>query len=166
MDLKLEVNELLQKKLSRRDLIRATAVTSISLSTLWALACQQAAPTTTPQPGTPAGPTEEKIGKHLIGKLEGPQTITDSAKFPKQFKEAPALEQLAKAGKLPPVKERIGEDPLVLKPLREIGKYGGIIRRGFTGPADDSCGIRFCGNDSMVHWDTDGATLIPLLAKA
>src|SRR6185503_15118544 len=61
----------------------------------------------------------------LIGKLEGPEVVTDSAKLPKAFKEAPQLAEQVKAGKLPPVAERIGQDPLVIKPLNEIGKNGG-----------------------------------------
>ena len=72
----------------------------------------------------------------LIGKLEGPEVITDPVKFPKTFKEAPQLAEQVKAGKLPPVAERIGQDPLVIKPLQSIGKYGGTWRGGFTGPAD------------------------------
>src|SRR5262249_6448380 len=101
------------------------------------------------------------VGSQLIGKLEGPTTITDPAKFPKTFKEAPQLAELVKAGKLPPVKERIGEDPLVIKPVHEIGRYGGTIRRGFTGPGDWSAGVRFCGNDSLVHWDVTGTKPTP-----
>src|SRR5207247_4233791 len=74
-----------------------------------------------------------KPGAHLIGKLEGPEVVTDPAQFPKSFKEAPQLAELVKAGKLPPVQERVGQDPLVVRPLKEIGKYGGTWRRGFTG---------------------------------
>src|SRR5215510_7559157 len=70
----------------------------------------------------------------LVGKLEGAEVVTDPARYPKSFKEAPELAELVKAGKLPPVQERIGRDPLVVKPLREVGKYGGTWRRGFTGP--------------------------------
>src|SRR5256712_12423683 len=71
-----------------------------------------------------------KPGANLIGKLEGAEVVTDPARYPKTFKEAPQLAELVKAGKLPPVPERIGQDPLVVKPLREIGKYGGAWRRG------------------------------------
>src|SRR5712692_8204905 len=102
----------------------------------------------------------------LIGNLEGPEVVTDPAKFPKTFKEAPQLAELVKAGKLPSVKERIGEDPLVIKPVHEIGRYGGTIRRGFTGPGDWSAGVRFCGNDSLVHWDVTGTKPTPLTAKS
>src|SRR5262245_64317562 len=44
----------------------------------------------------------------LVGKLEGAEVVTDVARYPKSFKEAPDLAELVKAGKLPPVQERIG----------------------------------------------------------
>ena len=72
---------------------------------------------------------EQKIGAQLIGKLEGPSLVLDPAKWPTKFGEAPALAELVKAGKLPPVRERIPEEPMVVKPLHSIGKYGGTWRR-------------------------------------
>src|SRR5678816_1803961 len=96
-----------------------------------------------------------QTGTSLIGKLEGPEVVTDASKFPKTFKEAPQLAALVKAGKLPPVAERIGQDPLVIKPLKEIGKYGGAMRAGFTGPADFWNGFRCCsGPDHLMFWDS------------
>ena len=79
-----------------------------------------------------------KIGSSLIGKLEGPEIILDAKAFPKTFKEAPILAEQVKAGKLPSVDNRLPEPSqlFVVKPLREIGKYGGNWRRAFTGPAD------------------------------
>src|SRR5215470_3837307 len=154
MDGERNLDELLNRKLSRRELFRNAAVAGISLPAVLDLTSQQAASAATPP-----------IGSQLIGKLEGPTTITDASKFPKSFKEAPQLAELVKAGKLPSVKERIGEDPLVIKPVHEIGRYGGTIRRGFTGPGDWSAGVRFCGNDSLVHWDVTGTKPTPLAAK-
>src|SRR3989442_12607675 len=102
----------------------------------------------------------------LIGKLEGPEVVTDPAKFPKSLKEAPQLAALVKAGKLPPVAERVGEDPLVIRPLREIGQYGGTWRGGFTGPADFWNGYRSCsGPDPLMFWDYTGDKVIPNLPK-
>src|SRR5947207_2142394 len=102
----------------------------------------------------------------LIGKLEGPEVVTDPAKFPKTFKEAPQLAEQVKAGKLPPVAERIGQDPLVIKPLHEIGKYGGTWRGGFTGPADFWNGYRCCsGPDHLLFWDYTGDKVTPNIAK-
>ncbi len=100
-----------------------------------------------------AAPKTNAPGKDLIGTIEGPTLITDPAQFPKQFSEAPQLAELVKAGKLPPVAERIGQDPLVFKPLRATGKYGGIWRRGFTGPADNQNGHRVAGGDRLLFWD-------------
>jgi len=145
----------MDRELSRRDFFRNAGLAGVSLSALMDLAWQRAASASTP-----------KIGGQLIGKLEGPTTVTDQAKFPKTFNEAPQLAELVKAGKLPSVKERIGEDPLVIKPVHEIGRYGGTIRRGFTGPGDWSAGVRFCGNDSLVHWDMTGTKPTPLAAKS
>jgi peptide/nickel transport system substrate-binding protein len=164
MDQELNLNELLQQRLSRRDLSRNAGVAGISLSALLDLAWQPTASALAQVPAAPA--STPKIGGQLIGKLEGPTTVTDASKFPKTFKEAPQLAELVKAGKLPSVKERIGEDPLVIKPVHEIGRYGGTIRRGFTGPGDWSAGVRFCGNDSLVHWDMTGTKPTPLAAKS
>jgi peptide/nickel transport system substrate-binding protein len=114
-----------------------------------------------------AGAIAPSGGSSLVGKLEGPEVIIDPAKFPKSFKEAPQLAELVKAGKLPPVAERIGQDPLVIKPVHEIGKYGGTWRRGFTGPADFANGYRCCsGTDHILFWDYAGDTVVPNIARA
>ena len=109
-------------RLSRRTMLRlgllAVPATQVSLGGVRAVAAQ-----------------ETKLGAQLIGKLEGAEVVTDPALIPKSFKEAPQLAELVKAGKLPPVQERIGQDPLVVKPLREIGKYGGTWRRASPGPS-------------------------------
>src|SRR6185503_18927335 len=107
----------------------------------------------------------DKIGANLIGKLEGPELVTDPAKMPKTFKEAPELAELVKAGKLPPVEQRIGQDPLVIKPLRDIGKYGGTWRRGFTGPFDTSNGHRTAQNDKLLYFDYTGTKIVPNIAR-
>src|SRR5947208_5557212 len=54
-----------------------------------------------------AGAAAAKPGRSLIGKMEGPSVVVDSALYPKAFKEAPALADLVKAGKLPPVEKRL-----------------------------------------------------------
>ena len=113
------------------------------------------------------GALAQSAGKSpLIGKLEGPEVITDAGKAPKAFKEAPQLAELVKAGKLPPVAERIGQDPLVIKPLHSIGKYGGTWRSGFTGPADFWNGFRCCsGPDHLMFWDYTGDKAVPNIAR-
>ena len=73
----------------------------------------------------------------LVGKLEGPTILTA---IPAQFQEAPALATLVQQGKLPPVATRLPIEPMVIQPLREIGKYGGTRRRGFIGAGDSENG--------------------------
>jgi peptide/nickel transport system substrate-binding protein len=112
-----------------------------------------------------AKPAEPKLGSQLVGKLEGPTVILDAAQYPKSFKEAPALAELVKAGKLPPVEQRVSQDPLVVKPLKEIGKYGGTLRRGFTGPGDKYNGRRLAGIDNVVYWDYSCTKIVPNIAR-
>src|SRR5208282_3999160 len=82
------------------------------------------------------------------------------------FTDAPALEALVAAGKLPAAKDRIGDDPLVLKPAHEVGKYGGTLHLAFTGPADFVGGVRFAsGPDSPLMYDYTGHTIVPNVAK-
>ena len=40
-------------------------------------------------------------------------------------KESPMLAKMVKSGKLPPLEQRLPKNPLVEKPVSEIGKYGG-----------------------------------------
>ena len=119
-----------------------------------------------PAPAAPA-PGEPAIGASLIGTLEGPVVITDESQYPTSFSEAPQFAALVTAGSLPPVEERIGSDPLVVQPVHETGEYGGIWRRGFSGPGDKWNGYRCCsGTDSVLFWDFTGNTPVPNIAKS
>ena len=101
----------------------------------------------------------------LVGKLEAPEIITDPAKWPKPVGEAPQLAALVKEGKLPPVAERVPSEPLVLKPLRSIGTYGGTWRRGFLGRGDQENGNRIRSGDKLLFWDATGTIIMPSVAK-
>ncbi len=101
----------------------------------------------------------------LVGKLEGAAVVTDPAAIPKAFQEAPQLAELVKAGKLPAVKDRLPSEPLVLKPVHSVGKYGGTWRRGFTGPGDVENGNRINASDKLMFWDPTGTKIVPSVAK-
>ncbi|HEA67891.1 MAG TPA: ABC transporter substrate-binding protein [Desulfobacterales bacterium] len=45
-------------------------------------------------------------------------------------KESPMLHEMVKAGKLPPLEERLPKNPKVVRVENEIGKYGGTLFRG------------------------------------
>ena len=114
-----------------------------------------------------AAPGAPKIGSSLIGKLQGPEIIRDAKAFPKTFKEAPTLAALVKDGKLPAVDRRLPEPSqlLVVKPLDQIGKYGGNWRRAFTGPADHENGNRIVSADKILTFDYTGTRIMPSLAR-
>ena len=122
----------------------------------------EAAPTAAPVAEEPA------LGSTLIGTIEGPQIVTDEAAFPTSFAEAPMLAEMVTAGTLPPVADRlpVASDLLVIAPLKEIGKYGGTWRRGFTGPGDGQNGHRVAGGDRLLFWKSDGfPEMVPNVAK-
>jgi peptide/nickel transport system substrate-binding protein len=101
----------------------------------------------------------------LVGNLEGSEVVTDPARMPRTFKEAPELAALVQQNRLPPVAQRLPEEPLVLKPLNEVGRYGGTWRRGFVGPGDGENGNRINASDKLLFWDYSGNRIIPSVAK-
>jgi peptide/nickel transport system substrate-binding protein len=97
---------------------------------------------------------------------EGGLLVENRARFPESLTEAPQLRELVQAGKLPNVRQRVGQDPIVIEPLHEIGRYGGTIRRGFVGGGDQQVAMRFAsGPDNLLYWDYEWRKLIPNIAR-
>ncbi|MFB0990956.1 MAG: hypothetical protein QMB78_01875, partial [Rhodospirillales bacterium] len=46
------------------------------------------------------------------------------------YNEAPGFAAAVKAGKLPAVEKRLPDQPEVVTPVKNVGTYGGAIRRG------------------------------------
>lgn len=111
----------------------------------------------------PAEEAEESAELPQIVPIEGPDIILDEAMWPTEYGEAPSLAEMVAAGDLPPVEERLPEDPMVIKPLGEIGKYGGTWRRGFTGPADGENMMRINNSSRLLAWDYSGSYVVPSL---
>ena len=84
--------------------------------------------------------------------------------LPATFQESPMLADAVRAGRLPPVEERLPAEPLVIPPVERIGKYGGNWRRAFTGPIDMQNGDRIL-HDHVIYYDLDGLTPMPHIAK-
>lgn len=133
---------------NRRDFVRNSAILSGSA---WALASSTAS-------------AQGVAGSNLVGRLEG-ATIAGHTR-PATLKEAPQLAVLVREGKLPPIEQRVPEEPMVLKPLRAVGRYGGTWRRGFIGPGDVENGNRINASDKLLFWDHTGGTIVPSAAKS
>jgi len=73
-----------------------------------------------------------------------------------KYSEAPMLTKLVKEGKLPPVEQRLPENPLVVTPIERIGKYGGTWRSGMRTIADLGLVNREATHhDGLVRWEVD-----------
>jgi peptide/nickel transport system substrate-binding protein len=148
----------------RRELIKLTAAGGAALLT----ACmpETKAPSGSTS-GTAAPSGRASAGRFPLGKLEGPIIVTDSVKFPKTLKQAPELAALVQQGKLPPVAERIGLDPLVIQPVHGIGKYGGTLSKVFFGGINDmSIGRFMTGGASPLLWDYELKVIQPNIARS
>ncbi len=75
-----------------------------------------------------AQPTGAAVQPTTAAPATGGQQTPAAA--PKVYKEAPQFAQMVKDGKLPPVAERLPKNPVVVKPVEKIGKYGGTWRMG------------------------------------
>lgn len=75
------------------------------------------------------------------------------------------LRTLVAAGELPPVEERLPEEPMVVKPIEEIGQYGGTMHM-FTMNADSILGphVIFMG-DNILHIAPDLKAIRPNIVK-
>ena len=79
------------------------------------------------------------------------------------YKESPALAEQVRAGRLPAVKDRLPEQPLVVPVVEQPGEYGGVWRRAFLGPADANNYVRVV-YDSLFRFSPDGAKIEPKVA--
>ncbi len=92
---------------------------------------------------------------------EGPR----AAWWPKG--ESPLLAELVRAGKLPPVAERTGPEPLVIEGVDGIGRYGGTWHRLAVSPQDlEGVLNNRYSYISLVRWSPQGYPIVPHLAKS
>jgi peptide/nickel transport system substrate-binding protein len=164
------------RHLSRRSFL---AMTAAAASVFAVGACGSSAPASpTSAPAAPAAatptaaptaaaPTPTPVALATPAPQAAAPTVAASGTTIRQFKEAPMLAELVKQGKLPPVEKRLPdpEDILVVKPLNEIGQYGGTWNQAFTGPADFHAFDRNT-YEAMLRWPADLRNPIePNLAK-
>jgi peptide/nickel transport system substrate-binding protein len=148
--------------IDRRTLLKLAAaaggVAALEACNVAPTSTASSAPTPTQVAGT--------AGKYKLGVFEYAEFITDPAKFPKTFKEAPELAAQVTAGKLPKVADRIGQDPIVIKPIHGNGKYGGTMHKAFIGTADGTAFRFLNGPDAQLWYDPTGAKVIPWMARS
>src|SRR5689334_21319875 len=83
-----------------------------------------------------------------------------------EYHQAPMLDELVKSGKLPPVDQRLPENPRVITPVEKVGKYGGTWRSGMVGGSDRNWLFRIAGYEPLLAWDREwSGKVIPNLAE-
>ncbi|WP_425098333.1 ABC transporter substrate-binding protein [Tropicibacter sp. S64] len=82
------------------------------------------------------------------------------------FEEAPMLAEKVAAGSLPPVDERLPEQPEVITPLESVGVYGGKLRRMLGGSNDHNSILRINSPQGLTRWKPDFSEVIPNVAES
>ncbi|GAB4109996.1 MAG: ABC transporter substrate-binding protein [Roseiflexaceae bacterium] len=125
------------RMIGRREFFRLSAMMGAGIGLAACGGGTPAAPTAAPvapaEPtaAPPPAPTEAPVVVPTTPPVATAVPVTTS-----KFNEAPMLADLVKAGKLPPVDERLPKNPVVLKTQGTAANYGGTIRRGFSGVSD------------------------------
>ncbi len=80
--------------------------------------------------------------------------------------EAPVLAARVAAGDLPPVDERLPDNPEVVTPYESIGTYGGTLRRVLGGSNDHNSILRIVSPQGLTRWQPDFSGVVPNLAES
>jgi peptide/nickel transport system substrate-binding protein len=111
---------------TRREFLRGAALLAAGTA---AAACVQ--PAATPAPSAPAAPSGPAAPPTVPTAPSAPEAPTAA-----RYAEAPMLAEQVAAGTLPPVEERLPENPYVATGLDGVGNYGGTWRLLKRGQAD------------------------------
>ena len=87
-----------------------------------------------------------------------------AAWYPKA--EAPILADLVKQGELPPVAERVGSEPCVMRGVDGIGTYGGTWIRIASSSGDVGIVASRLSYATLLRFSPQGFPLVPHVAKA
>ncbi len=83
-----------------------------------------------------------------------------------KFSEAPVLRAKVAAGELPPLEERLPDEPVVQLVEDRIGQYGGTWHQAWLGPPDDNL-INKSFGELIIRYDPqDTSRVIPNIAKS
>ncbi len=83
-----------------------------------------------------------------------------------EYSESPILAARVAKGELPRVAERLPQQPEVVTPFAEVGRYGGVLRRGLTGSNDHNSILRIVGPQGLTRWNVEWTEVLPNLAAS
>lgn len=142
-----------QSKISRRDFLYGSA---LGVAGLVLAACTTPSATATQEAAT-ATPEAAVATPTPIATVAATATPVPTAAV---SHEAPALADMVKSGKLPPLDQRLPKVPLTLSPVDGIGKYGGRLRKFWKGSWNGFFLEEQYGH-SPLRWIDDGLGIAP-----
>jgi peptide/nickel transport system substrate-binding protein len=128
------------------------------------------------EPAAPAAGSEGGCPAATVADLNGL-----AGQFPQQFEldefqtqanctltftDNPLFAEDVKSGALPPVQDRLPEEPLVVAPYNEIGKYGGQLRSISIAPESGTAETLSWRHVNLVRYLDDLQTIVPNVVKA
>jgi peptide/nickel transport system substrate-binding protein len=113
------------QKSTRRDFLRLSAFATAGVALA---ACAQ--PTTPAAPDAPDAPATQPTTAPAAQQPAAPAQPQQPAEMPAKYSESPFLADRVASGALPPVDERLPEEPMVVYPEESVGQYGGTLRVG------------------------------------
>ncbi|HEY8458030.1 MAG TPA: ABC transporter substrate-binding protein [Actinopolymorphaceae bacterium] len=142
-------------RLSRRALLYGSAAAAMALSIV---GCQRDTSDT--------GESRGKSDSPANGTTNRKGSATSPLPRPASFKEAPMLAERVKNGELPPVEERLPDNPYVVPHnWLDIGEYGGEMR--IMLPATDDVQMKeYMYGHSLLRWLNDGLDIGPGLVES
>ncbi len=153
-----------QHKINRRKFLQYSAAGAAGLVLASCAPAAVTPATTDQQPTATAGAAaagEKATNTPIPTQAAATATVAPTIEKSK-YKEAPALADMVKSGKLPAVDQRLPVNPLILKPIDATGAYGGRIRSisGWLGGlwAESQYG------HSALRWIDDGMGIAPGMA--
>jgi peptide/nickel transport system substrate-binding protein len=105
-------------------------------------------------------------GCSFFSTSSGKQKTQNHASSAGNPKEAPALAAQVKSGSLPPINKRLPENPIVIKPIHGIGKYGGTWRTGDVSQDNSWWYETVTYGGHLVKWDRHWKQVVPHLAES
>jgi peptide/nickel transport system substrate-binding protein len=109
---------------------------------------------------------EKEVEKEVTTVVEKEVTPTP---MPAAFGQAPLFDERVSSGELPPIDERMAEEPLILAPLESIGEYGGTAHTVSDTAGRYGWDARIFLADRMsylLRLEADCLTVAPALASA
>ena len=131
-------------EITRREFIRVSTLAAAGVTV--AACAKTAAPTAAPKAATATPKPAEATATPVLA-----EPISQ---------EAPALAEMVKAGSLPPLDERLPQNPVVVEPIEQIGTYGGQWSSG-TIETNGNDMRRNSGYEQLVRWKPNWDGVVP-----